>query len=919
MLTVFFAQSQDGVVDVNWGDLPFNELNFKGPNGNVSGSLDNNRVYAIAEQTDGKLIIGGGFFNYNTTVSPKIVRTFADGSIDNSFQSPLLDVYFTSVRNIILLQDGRILITGQFEYDCGLSSACLSSAMVLNSDGSINRDITEITSNLVYDSHLLPDGKILIAGSVYNQLGISNRGITRINNDGTLDTTFESYPSSNLVTFGDSDIRDIDLQSDGKIIVAGNFNFYNGTSVENVIRLLPDGTLDTSFSAPDFDDDVYCVSVLTDDSIYVGGPFDEIDSNTQRFLAKLSQNGTLDTSFQPEITSGYREIDDIQLLPNGKLIIAGNFTSVEFEPSEYIARLNADGSLDTSYFSGLAPDKRVREIFLRSNGKLIFGGDFNSYQKSGRNYIAQTNADGILDASFNPGFGANKIVERLVVQPDGKIIAVGQFQEFNNYTRFGIVRLFPDGTVDPSFDAGLTFAYRSASDVVVQDDGKLVVASSFLNSELADVNTTPAVVRLNANGTLDNSFANAFEDNTTVTSLAIQDDGKIITNRRTLNFSYRLNTDGTEDLTFVGPSFIDIKGIAIQPDGKIIFVGQFSSYLGNSSSDIVRLNPDGTYDSSFDIGSGSNNYLRTAVVKPNGKILVGGNASSFNGQNRGKIIQLNTDGSVDTTFEDTDLISEVWDIKLTPDDKILISGRIFSIDGHDTDGIARLLSDGSIDTSFSISEIDDDRIVSTMVVDEFGDLIFGGYFTNVNQLQRGYISRALNNDSDNDGVGLEFDADPNDPFICRDLDNDGCDDCSQTGPDGSGGDVNNDGDDLDGDGICDEGDDDIDGDGFTNQEEMDCGSDPYDASEDCDTLNVNRFKSEDFELFPNPAQEKITIKYTELIENIAIFDLKGHTLFKSKPYSKEVTINTQSISNGIYFVQIRTSRVAGTKKIIVKH
>ncbi|MEM6515715.1 MAG: T9SS type A sorting domain-containing protein [Bacteroidota bacterium] len=916
------VNAQDGSADINWGNLPFNELNFKGCNGNISGALDRNEVYAIAEQADGKFLIGGGFFNYNTFVSPKIVRTLADGTFDPSFQSPLLQVFAGVVRSIVPLQDGRILITGQFDFECGSGSACQTSVMVLNNDGTINRNVTEVSGNIVYDSHLLPDGKILVAGSVYNQLSISNRGITRLNNDGTLDTTFESYPNDGLATFFDSDIRDIELQSDGKIIVAGNLDFYNGTSVENIVRLLPDSTLDPTFNAPEFDDDIFSVELLQDDTIYVGGPFDEIDNNTQRFLAKLTSNGALDPSFQPDITTSFRVVEDIQALPNGKLMIAGNFTTVEFEPVQYVARLEADGALDTTYFSGLSPSQRVRTIYLKTDGKLLFGGDFTRYQQSDRGYIAQTEPDGILDASFNPGLGANDRIDRLVLQPDGKIVAVGQFQEFNGFTRFGIARLFNDGTVDPSFDAGLTFAYRNASDIVLQPDGKMIVSGSFISSAFSDINTTPAVVRLNSDGSLDNTFTNAFDDSETVTKLGIQADGKIITNTGTTNLSYRLNTDGTEDLSFIGPSFIDIRGIAIQPNGKVIFTGQFDSYLGNPSRDIVRVNPDGSFDSTFDIGTGSSNYLRQALVRPDGKILVGGNINSFNGVSLGNIFQLNSDGSIDTSFTDTDLVSEVIDIKLAPDNKILAAGRIFSIDGHSTDGIVRLNADGSVDTSFSISNIDDDRVVGSMAVDSEGELIFGGSFTNVNVLQRGRISRALlnptTNDADNDGVAFALDEDPNNPFICRDLDNDGCDDCSQTGADGSGGNSVNDGDDLDNDGLCDLGDDDIDGDNFSNQEEIDCGSNPLDANETCDSLNILNNDTVDFKVYPNPTKGEINLESDEVIEDLSIFDSRGRILLSINPNLKDVNVSLKHLNTGIYFLKIKTFSGVGSKKIMLK-
>ena len=141
-------------------DVPYNLLDFVGPNGAESGSLDNNEVYAIEFQADGKILVGGGFRNYNAFPSSKIVRLLPDGTVDNSFQSPLVSEFFGAVRSIIPLTDGRILITGQFNTFCSDGSPdCLRSVLFLNSNGTISTDPFEIIGNISHDSHLQPDGK----------------------------------------------------------------------------------------------------------------------------------------------------------------------------------------------------------------------------------------------------------------------------------------------------------------------------------------------------------------------------------------------------------------------------------------------------------------------------------------------------------------------------------------------------------------------------------------------------------------------------------------------------------------------------------------------------------------------------------------------------------------------------------------
>ncbi|MBX2827802.1 MAG: T9SS type A sorting domain-containing protein [Flavobacteriaceae bacterium] len=821
--------AQDGGSHPDWNDVPYNNLDFVGPNGATSGSLDNNEVYAIEFQSDGKILVGGGFTNYNNYPSSKIVRLMADGTVDSSFLSPLVNDFFGAVRSITPLADGRILITGQFYTFCSDGSPdCTRSVLFLNSNGSIATDPVEITANLSHDSHLQPDGKILVAAS-YNGISYDTKGITRFNNDGTVDTTFE--PTNGSSTLFDSDVRKIGLQSDGKIALVGDFDWYNGNSVNNFMRLNADGTFDSSFDVDGIDAEVYTLEVLPNDDIIIGGLFQEVEGMDVNKLAKFDANGTLDPTYLANITSPFSPVRGLQLLPSGKLMVVGNFTSYAGQELRHVLRLNADGSLDETYFTTAFPGGTVIEVSLTPSGKLIYGGEFESYQGSPRKYLVQTFEDGILDASFNPAIGANGSIREIIVQPDGNILLGGLFEEYGSSTRFGMARIFPDGTIDANFDPGTGFL-NGILGFELLPDGKILAATSAYY--LSDGTILQGLIRLNSNGTLDPSFQNIFQPDEFPTLVKVQDDGKILLGGGNVQ-NLRLNADGSIDTTFNSPlPGFSIRGISIQPDGKIIYTGQFDSYGTNPSRDIVRIFPDGTFDASFDVGNGSSNYLLDALVRPDGKIVVCGNTGSFDGQDVGNLFQLNSDGSLDTSFFNSEIVSEMREAKLTSDGQIIAGGRLFSADGHPTDGVVRLNNDGTVDTTFQIDDLDE-RLVYAIDIDTNGDLVMGGNFTQMNGFHKGRINRVSMNsstsDSDGDGVPDTDDADPNDPTICQDTDADGCDDCTNTGANGSGGDPDDDGDDFDGDGLCDFGDDDDDNDGTPDVDD----AFPFDPSEDTDT------------------------------------------------------------------------------------
>ena len=603
------------------------------------------------------------------------------------------------------------------------------------------------------------DDKIVIGGSFDSYNGVGRTNIARVNADGTLDLSFD--PGQGIGTIVPK-VLAIAVQSDGRILIGGQFSSVNGTNRFGIARLNTNGTLDTSFDPGNGVGgalglaSVYALAVQSDGKVLVGGDFTSIHGTNINCIARLFPDGSVDNTFNPGAGANGAVYSVAVQTKDNEIVIGGNFTSVNNTNHNRIARLNADGSLDAS-FSPTA-NSTVSAVIPLSNGQMLLGGSFTIVNSTSRNHIARLNAEGTLDTGFNPGTGANAVVHGLALQANGEAVLGGYFTAVNGVVRNFIARLGTDGSVDSGFNPGETL------DAVVncmarQPDGRLLIGGNFTN-----INQTgrSRIARLNANGSVDTSFdpgSGVDSAGATVYALALQSDGKVLVsgsfssfNGVTHNGLARLNRDGALD-TGYNPILTSgfVIALAVQPDDKVLVGGSFTKVNGANRADIARLNTDGSLDPSFNPGTGANAAVRAILVRANGGIIIGGNFTSYNGTNRNCIAGLNADGSLDSTFNvGTGFFFEnptlVDTFALQSDGKVLAGGNFDSYNGLGAEGLARLNADGSLDTNFDTRTLTGGGFYTYAVASQpDGKVLMGGNFTEVKGIGRNGIARLNTN------------------------------------------------------------------------------------------------------------------------------------------------------------------------------
>jgi uncharacterized delta-60 repeat protein len=363
------------------------------------------------------------------------------------------------------------------------------------------------------------------------------------------------------------------------------------------------------------------------------------------------------------------------------------------------------------------------------DGKIICAGNFRTYDRKSVNFIVRLNADGSLDNSFTAPKDINSLIRDIVIQSDGKIIVGGDNSIF--------FRLNKDGSIDNTFNTGKGFSYSNDGynsnfsfdgngnpkgaeiiQLIPNKDGSLFVLGGFdnYNSKICS-----GMVKIKSDGSLDETFipkvlftgSDSYKSNS-----LLSNDNLLLINYGISNNVYRfpfsISQNGSIDTAIYksigekqpnSTNYPSLITSVIQNNGKIILGGLFTNIKGINTNNIVRINTDGTVDETFNTGSGFNDIVQKIKIQNDGKILVAGRFTKYNNTTQNHLLRLNSDGSIDNTFNSKEGFNDLnnslnnvatYNISPHTDGRILLTGGFIYYRGVSNHFITLINKDGTI-------------------------------------------------------------------------------------------------------------------------------------------------------------------------------------------------------------------------------
>ncbi len=734
----------------------------------------NDWVLSAAVQTDGMLVVGGRFTAMGGVTRHRLARLHANGTLDLSFDPGADD----TVLCVAVQADGKILVGGGFDFVGGFPRLNLAR---LRPDGLVDAEFHPDVNGAVSSLGLQADGKILLGGEFTLVEGTPRYRIARLHPNGTLDTESGFAPAV------DGEVHGVALQADGRVLIGGEFEAV-GTTQQSFLARLHNGAATQEIPSPRFGHvewrrggttpelawvtfelstgggewwtplgfgvrtptgwEIAGLNLPTSGLIRARGPtagglnngscgwvesvasyggrdiavgrgFDVVETSWNSNVEDhdfgsravggaswwnftIKNVGDLDLSelaividgphaseFHLHCPSpltvlspGQRMTCDVEFVP----LTPGSKTATMHirsdDPDENPVDIALSGTawlnvIGEDFQLDLGRPVEVAALALQPDGRILVGGAFGFIGSPAATNLIRVRPDGTVDPGFHPTF--NGAVSSLALQPDGKILVGGDFRSINAAAREHIARLLPDGNLDPSFDPGADSTVRR---IALQREGGILVAGFF---KTIAGQLRRGFGRLNPDGSLDPGFDP--DPNGVVDSIAVQSDGKILIGGgfSTVAGGFRssvarLLPDGSLDPDFVPLVEGPVSSIAVQADGKILLGGQFDGF--GPTVGLARLLADGTPDSSsFTVYKGGAVQI---ALQADGMIMARGawdvDSGGSDGQYDVNLARFHADGQHDFTFADG-----IWDstqrprtaLALQADGKVLVANSVY--------------------------------------------------------------------------------------------------------------------------------------------------------------------------------------------------------------------------------------------------
>lgn len=745
-------------------------------------------VDSIVVQPDGKILVGGSFSSFAGTQTPGLTRLHPGGEREAEFvvDPSLMSTNGFRVRSLALQPDGKIVAAGRFVSSGGVLRTLIRFLPNGKIDPSFNAGTLTIGSTLTGTFVLLqPDGRIVADGfPQYTEDGVLFSGVERRLPNGSLDPTFLAmgYRPGNLAllledgeflfsTIESDDTRDLIKVRGGDPVVAadGEFAFawpsyeINESASDVVVHVL---RKNGNSGAAD-------VSYVTEDGTAVAGRDYTSKSGLLTFAAgevskaikvPIMNTPAIDGTrhFSVRLIASVGNVPPVGAPATATVAIRDDERPgrLEFEAKAFTIRegnsitvrvkrtLGSEGQasvnvVNTALTAGgldytVSSDMLVFEegeiektITIQSSTDNTFeGAEWFFLQLSGETGGASLGPISratitILDSDDGGSLAAYAVlgsaVDMQVVakQADGKVIIAGSFDALPGRN---LVRLHPNGTLDATFEPSVVGSINS---IATQPDGRIVLAGAFLRFGNEDSSTTRAALRLHANGSKDETFSTVATTDGTVNVVGVQPDGRIIlagdfttVNGNPAAYLARLLIDGGFDETFQPSIAHALYRMVIASDGGILFV---------SSNRVVRLHPEGATDSTYITNFSFGLSPGRILLDRHDRLLVSGFFTMANGVPRRNLARLLPTGQLDLSFDAGDVVStQPIAIALQDDERILIGSPVLNARG----GVIRLFDDGVLDPSFAplpVATADWGSVANIAVLSDAGVLVDGAF------------------------------------------------------------------------------------------------------------------------------------------------------------------------------------------------
>lgn len=600
------------------------------PDGQLDTAFCRRAAWAVPHASRVLPAPDGGFWVEKTAAhfgafdEPELVRLRADGSLDPAFHTELRGSFtaWCSLPGGRLLLGGEYLTAGQRQ---------LGSVACLQADGRLDAAFAEAvgaSQGAVVAVLRQRNGRLLVAGQHLVVGSQPAAALLRLTAAGAPDPTFRALPA------GAQPLMACALQADDKPLVVLN------RGLGTLLRLQPDGTPDPTFNLR-LRQPFYIrngrppLLVQADGRIVLPGYTSEkapTDGQPWRSLLRVLPTGEEDLSFHYRAQPDW--LSSLQELPQGRLLVVTTPVAYPQEPAvpfQQVTVLDASG--------GLVPGQVPRQLeqagyvgalARQPDGQLLLGGTLSSVAGERAGNLARLRLDGTPDTAFAHRCAADGPVTHVVVQPDGRLVVAGSFRKIGHLQRPLLARLLPDGRPDTTFTSPFAAPLAAAGgldsdveSVATQADGKVLLSG---NLKLADGSKT-TLLRLLANGRPDATFHPLLTPSEKPGPLLVQPDGRIVVASAPVLLR-RLLPDGTVDPGFavVRHSGI-VTALAQYPDGRLLVGGSFGAGGFDGIPELnglARLLPDGTPDPDFRPPPPSFAFVYGLGVLPDGRLLVGG-------------------------------------------------------------------------------------------------------------------------------------------------------------------------------------------------------------------------------------------------------------------------------------------------------